>query len=47
MTLPRLNWVLAGLATLETEERLRRAERAVDWRSNVVDILGKFESFGF
>ena len=42
MTLPRLNWVLAGLATLEMEERLRRVERAVDWRSSVVDILGQF-----
>ena len=45
VTLPRLNWVLTGLATLETEERFRRVERAVDWRSSVVDILGQFESF--
>lgn len=45
MTLPRLNWVLTGLATLEMEERFRRVERAVDWRSRVVDILGQFESF--
>ena len=45
VTLPRLNWVLAGLATLEMEERLRMVERAVDWRSSVVDILGQFENF--
>ena len=45
MTLPRLNWVLAGLTTLEIKERLRRVERAVHWRSSVVDILGQFESF--
>ncbi len=45
MTLPRLNWVLAGLATLEMEERLRRVERAVDWRSSVVDMFEQFESF--
>ena len=47
MTLPRLNWVLTGLATLETDERFRRVERAVDWRSSVVDILGQFESLNF
>ena len=40
MTLPRANWVLTGLATLEMEERFWRVERAVDWRSSVVDILG-------
>lgn len=44
MTLPLLNWVLAGLATLEMEERLRSVERAVDWRSSVADILGQYES---
>ena len=44
MTLPRLNWVLTGLATLEMEERFRRVERAVDWRSSVVDILGQFKA---
>lgn len=45
VTLPRLNWVLTGLATLETEERFRRVDRAMDWRSSVVDILREFESF--
>lgn len=45
MTLPRLNWVLTGLAILVTAERFRRVERAVDWRSSVVDILGQDESF--
>ena len=45
VTLPRVNWVLAGLATLGMDERLRRVERAVEWRSSVVDILRRFESF--
>ena len=45
VALPRLNWVLTGLAILETEERFRRVERAADWRSSVVDILGQDEGF--
>ena len=45
VTLLRVNGMLAGLANLEAEERLRRVDRAVDWRSNVVDMLEQRQSF--
>ena len=39
MALLRVKGVLAGLAILEMVEALRRAERAVEQRNSVVDIL--------